>query len=78
MDDSVEQARNRMLHGWLADLDGDGASADDLLDQAGALLVDVTPEHYMRRELARYRETRVPGGTGGTMIRQTDVNESAV
>ena len=47
-----------------------------LLDQAGALQGGVTPEHYMRRELAKYRETRVLGGAGGTMIWNTDADDS--
>jgi len=62
------KARNAMLRGWLADLDGERPAADTLLDQAGALLSYLEPAHYMRRELARYRETRGPDGKGGTMV----------
>ncbi len=57
-----------MLRGWLADLDGERPAADTLLDQADALLSHLDPAHYMRRELARYRETRGPDGKGGTTI----------
>jgi hypothetical protein len=60
----------------LADLEGGAARAGELLDQAGALQGGVTPEHYMRRELAKYRETRVLGGAGGTMIWNTDADDS--
>ncbi len=62
------KAREAMLRGWLADLDGERQAADTLLDQAGALLSHLDPAHYMRRELARYRETRGPDGKGGTTI----------
>ncbi len=62
------KARDAMLRGWLADLDGERQAADALLDQAGALLSHLDPAHYLRRELARYRETRGPDGKGGTTV----------
>ena len=62
------KARDAMLRGWLADLDGERPAADTLLDQAGALLSHLDPAHHMRRDLARYRETRGPDGKGGTMV----------
>ncbi len=62
------KAREAMLRGWLADLDGERLAADALLEQAGALLSHLDPAHYLRRELARYRATRGPDGKGGTMI----------
>ncbi len=62
------KASEAMLRGWLADLDGERQAADTLLDQAEALLSHLDPAHYLRRELARYRETRGPDGKGGTMV----------
>ncbi len=62
------KAREAMLRGWLADLDGERPAADTLLDQVGALLSPLDPAHYRRRDLARYRETRGPDGKGGTMV----------
>ncbi len=64
----ADKAHEAMLRGWLADLDGERPVADTLLDQAEALLSHLDPAHYMRRELARYRETRGPDGKGGTMV----------
>jgi hypothetical protein len=64
----VENGREAMLRGWLADLDGDPELAETLLDRADAILSHLDPEHYMRLQLARYRETRGPDGEGGTMI----------
>ncbi|MEM7059223.1 MAG: toll/interleukin-1 receptor domain-containing protein [Pseudomonadota bacterium] len=60
--------KTALLRGWLADCDGNDDKATDLLSQAEAHLAHLEPEHYARRELARYRETRVPGGPGGTTI----------
>ncbi len=64
----VRRGQIAMLRGWLADLDGDAARAAALLDEAEAYLAHLAPEHYARRDLARYRETRVPGAAGGTMV----------
>jgi tetratricopeptide (TPR) repeat protein len=63
----IRQAKHKMLQGWLADQAGDAAMADGVLDQANALLSDVTAGNYTRRQLAKYLETRVPGGVGGTI-----------
>ncbi|MCC0068269.1 MAG: hypothetical protein H6896_15055 [Rhodovulum sp.] len=57
-----------MLRAGLADLDGDSAGATKLLAEAEAQFAHLTPEHPARRHLEHYRETRVPGGPGGTMI----------
>jgi hypothetical protein len=62
------KAREAMLRGWLADLDGERQAADTLLDQADALLSHLDPAHYLHRDLARYRETRGKDGKGGTMV----------
>ena len=66
--DDLDLARNAMLHGWLADLNGNAPKADALLSDAAAHLSDCPKDHYMRRELNRYLETRKPGKAGGTMI----------
>ncbi len=68
----LHRARDAMLRGWLADVDDDAAAATALLDQAETHLSDVPEDHYMRRDLARYRDTRTPGGPGGTMLRMLD------
>ncbi|MEM1267303.1 MAG: toll/interleukin-1 receptor domain-containing protein [Pseudomonadota bacterium] len=60
--------RTALLRAWFADLDGDAAAAEVWLERAEAFLADRAPEHYARRELARYWETRVPGGAGGTTL----------
>jgi len=49
-------------------LQGDAAAAEVLLDAAEAYLAHLEPQHYARRDMARYRETRVPGAVGGTMV----------
>ncbi len=66
--DPIRNGHIAMSRGWLADLDGDAACAGTLLDAAEAHFSHLTPEHPARRRLARYRETRVPGGPVGTMI----------
>jgi len=66
--DPVAKWRHRFLQGWIADLDGDADRATALLDRAERLLGDRDPNHYARRELAKYRETRVPGAAGGTTL----------
>jgi hypothetical protein len=70
--DPLRMGQTAMLRGWLADLDGDDAEAESLLHEAERHLAHLAPEHYARRQLDRYRETRVPGGAGGTMVLPAD------
>ncbi|MBL9058683.1 MAG: tetratricopeptide repeat protein, partial [Mangrovicoccus sp.] len=58
--------RAALLRGWCADLEGDAAAADRDLAEAAAALAPLLPEHYLRRELARYLATRRPGQAGGS------------
>ena len=62
----VAKGRAALLRGWIADLAWDAARAERPAC-AEAHLADLDPQHYARRQLARYRETRVPGRPGGTM-----------
>lgn len=64
----LRKGQTAMLRAWLADLDGDAALAQALLDQAETHLTHLSSAHYARRDLARYQQTRVPGGAGGTML----------
>ena len=57
-----------LLRAWLADLQGDADGAAALLDEAERHLDGYSAEHVRRRHVARYRETRTPGGAGGTTI----------
>ncbi|MEM9430169.1 MAG: toll/interleukin-1 receptor domain-containing protein [Pseudomonadota bacterium] len=66
--DPRRKGQTALLRAWFADLDGDAAAAEAWLERAEEFLADRAPEHYARRTLARYRETRVPGGAGGTTL----------
>lgn len=57
-----------LLRGWIADCDGDATEANSWLVRAEAYLAEFTPEHVVRQELARYRETRGAGRAGGTTL----------
>jgi hypothetical protein len=70
--DPLAKGRTAMLRGWLADLDGAAARAEALLDEAEAHLAHLAADQFARRELARYRDTRVPGAAGGTMVLPAD------
>ncbi|MEM9270973.1 MAG: hypothetical protein AAGA78_18790, partial [Pseudomonadota bacterium] len=63
-----ENAKHKMLRGWLSDLEGSAQVAEAYLEEADALLSNFIPEYNLRRDLARYRETRVPGAAEGTMV----------
>lgn len=68
----LRKGQTALLQAWIADLEGDRAAADRLLDEAEGHLAHLTPEHYARRELATYHSTRGPDGTGGTLLWMLD------
>lgn|GEM_PF-5439055 len=71
---AIDRARKAL---W--PLPPDGGDADPrrkgqtaLLDEAEGHLAHLAPDHYARRELAKYRATRGPDGKGGTTLWMLD------
>ena len=62
------KARRAVLYSMLADQRGNAAEANAALNAAEEYLAGYAPEHYLRRELAHYRKTRIPGKPGGTTL----------
>ena len=70
--DPLRMGQTALIRAMLADHEGDSKRASALLEQAETHLAHLLPEHYVRRQLSKYKDTRIPGKPGGTTLWMLD------